>query len=715
MSRQPFIRRILRGLFGSKSAIEFPEFLYRPTDNRSIVESAESHSSYLTNSRPRKSFFTSDYKTIKEFEDVLVDTQKARADGSDPEFFEHNIFSQPPQSTSETGSIKIKICDIGNFPECKRKFEENKAKRVMVCVGGPAAEDQAVLSKIIDTIDDKLDYIVYLTRSYQESNVNHAAKQSHARHGNALNADPSLTGHALMPTILLRALIGVTPEEAIEPDFKKIDVPFTIDPRKLRIFFKNELNYLKQKYKSIAGDLTEHDINRLESVLSQEIMAVVEKESGIELSGKDEASMAADGSSIHVSFTERNARAVEHENEEFAKVGIDSEELKPDDVAFFFGDDGKKHIHSAWRYKEDTHVKFDAHDKNRAFAADRGVKWIEGEEVERILVTRTKDGNAKFAGILTKSGEYIYGSDSHFTLGYKAEYVFDSESESREGASLPRRLLNRAEDVLGLQPPLASEITTSTGVSVNALFRKSDRMKRVIEKYGSTGEIAVTNSHWTMIAQNENFVAMRITGGGYTGSEEYNPAYFLNVMANTRRIFGDDLVGVLSAYGCPRSINPRNSTEFVKLADGLVVSYGKGGTGNTKRHAEAVTALMMTGFEPEVVDYFNRFQAKSGKPLGDQIAEIHKHLLDVEFIHDHSKRTKRRMGYDDSFSSEEAMAIGGLLVAASLALAKKQKKSSSRVELADEEDDIEKKIGETGFLPTGFTQLLQQEFRERGL
>jgi hypothetical protein len=98
---------------------------------------------------------------------------------------------------------------------------------------------------------------------------------------------------------------------------------------------------------------------------------------------------------------------------------------------------------------------------------------------------------------------------------------------------------------------------------------------------------------------------MRMTGGGNTGSEDYNPAYFLNIIANTRRIFGDNLVGILSTYGCPRSVNSRNSTEYSLLTNDFIVSYGKGGTGNTKRYTEAAFNLMLLGFEKEIIEYFN--------------------------------------------------------------------------------------------------------------
>jgi len=236
-----------------------------------------------------------------------------------------------------------------------------------------------------------------------------------------------------------------------------------------------------------------------------------------------------------------------------------------------------------------------------------------------------------------------------------------------------------------LQKPLNNDITTATGVSINAVFKKTDRIKRIIEKYGSTGEIAITNSHWTMIAQNDDHVVVRITGGGNTGSEEYNPTYFLNTIANTRRIFGDDLIGILSTYGCPRAVNARNSTEFAKIAEGGVISYGKGGTGNTKRHAEAAMGLMMLGFEKEVVEYFNKFQGRQSQPLGDELKEIYQHVKDVEFLHDNVQKTNRRMGYDKSLSGEEMVAVGLVLAAASYALYKSVQKSNCEEQNQDQQ------------------------------
>lgn len=95
--------------------------------------------------------------------------------------------------------------------------------------------------------------------------------------------------------------------------------------------------------------------------------------------------------------------------------------------------------------------------------------------------------------------------------------------------------------------------------------------------------MAVINAHWTVIAHDDEHILIRATSGGNTGAESYMPSHFLNLCTNTRNIFGDAFVGVVAAYGCCRAVNYKNSTQFAKLADGLIVSYGKGGTGNTKR------------------------------------------------------------------------------------------------------------------------------------
>lgn len=118
------------------------------------------------------------------------------------------------------------------------------------------------------------------------------------------------------------------------------------------------------------------------------------------------------------------------------------------------------------------------------------------------------------------------------------------------------------------------------------------------------------------------------------------------------------------------AVNAKNSTEFAKIAEGGLISYGKGGTGNTKRHFEAVSGLMILGFEKEVIEHFNQFQTKQGKPLGDDLQEAYKMAHNVGFFHDNIDKTNKRMGYDNSLSSKEMLAIASFLTALSFGIYK---------------------------------------------
>jgi hypothetical protein len=53
----------------------------------------------------------------------------------------------------------------------------------------------------------------------------------------------------------------------------------------------------------------------------------------------------------------------------------------------------------------------------------------------------------------------------------------------------------------------------------------------------------------------------------------------------------------LSCYACSRSINGQNSTKFTKITDDIVISDGKGGSGNSKRYFEAAFALECLGVD----------------------------------------------------------------------------------------------------------------------
>jgi hypothetical protein len=54
--------------------------------------------------------------------------------------------------------------------------------------------------------------------------VLHSANQSHARHGNALNADPVLSGRHLLPLVFKRMIFNTKVNDVVKADYIKVDV-----------------------------------------------------------------------------------------------------------------------------------------------------------------------------------------------------------------------------------------------------------------------------------------------------------------------------------------------------------------------------------------------------------------------------------------------------------------------------------------------------------
>lgn len=58
----------------------------------------------------------------------------------------------------------------------------------------------------------------------------------------------------------------------------------------------------------------------------------------------------------------------------------------------------------------------------------------------------------------------------------------------------------------------------ATGLSMTMLFRMTPELKNILKEKEGAMEIAIINSHWTIIAHNEDYLLVRSTAGGNTGS-----------------------------------------------------------------------------------------------------------------------------------------------------------------------------------------------------
>jgi len=393
---------------------------------------------------------------------------------------------------------------------------------------------------------------------------------------------------------------------------------------------------LKQKIiKKILKQKDQHDLNREESVLSVEIIHSLQSALS-EMLGYEfkiiEGNKRNDpnSSSIHVALTQSEVDKTRDENEDLAEIGIGSIELSRELIAELFGQNNQ--ILSAFSYPGDGHLAPQYHINAQKLLRDFGQKSLEPVVVTRIFLCNENEA-AKIAGVeIEEDGEkrFISADSLHISAGYMAK--LQVVGSAKEATSNPT--------------------TVATGVSTNIILQRNFVVNNFIRYFGHTAELAVTNSHWTMLAKNDSYVIMRVTGGGNTGSESYNPNYFLNNIANTLRIYGggedeiSPLVAIVRTYGCPRSINAINSTSLEKLGINFLTSYGKGGTGNTKRFFEAVVALCELGNEEEVLSYFSQFQTSEGINLGDKIDKVLQEFrADKDFFQDSVESISKEIGY----------------------------------------------------------------------
>ncbi|CAF0846049.1 unnamed protein product [Adineta steineri] len=641
---------ILSEYFGIRT-ITLPkhEELQKFVDHKSFDSLSEAivfHENALKKGDNIKGFFTSDQNTLKAAAKILVNNTNEK-------FLTELLLTPPSLSTNEQRSRTITFSSIANFPQHVDEYHKNKSQTALLTVGGPAALDTAVIASLMNKI--KLSKIIHISGPFKESNLAHSALQLHVRHGTALNAESELTGHVLLLPFLIRNIKGCSIEDSLHPDFRKIDLKFSsLTPGKLRIYLGNEFNWFYQMIRYRLGLMTEHDLNRLESAFSQDVLHLIERLSKIPLSSNADRD-PSQSISIHVDLTHIGSEETSANNKLIEKtVGIKSEQLSDHEKEFFFGAQNANII-QATRYHNDGSLLMEAQCRKQKILTDHGGINLE-QYITHILFAEDEltNGKARLAGVITDNDQFIYASHMHLSPGYKAKFQFDQARTSR----FTRNIFNKMENKLNMSSPVSRHrLTVATGTSINALMHNNSHLKKIIAKYGITPQYAVTNSHWTMLAKNETHILMRITGGGNTGLEDYNPAYFLNLIANTERIFGrETLLGIISTYGCPRSINARNSTEFFKAAN-VLISYGKGGTGNTKRHAEAILALQELGFTNDVLDFLDQHVNYKEQSLSKIATFIHEKCKDMKFLIEDNVHFDRRLGYSHKLSYNEKLAI----------------------------------------------------------
>lgn len=433
---------------------------------------------------------------------------------------------------------EITFKNIKNSPYLKYYYK-HKNKKVMIAAGGPAAEEQVIIAVTNSKIKSKFDKIIYLTRDYLESNAHHSTKQIHSRNSSALYARDHFAGHQLLKNAIFRKLFPKK-YNILDINYPKIDVKLSFDLKLFRIYFKNEFNWLYQKIRKIFSFKTSYEIDLEKAKKSLNIQKNIEKVTKKKLK-----------------IDSLPAIEIILKNQKYNNVS--DNKLNQKKVIDIFGKNNI--IKNVIIFPQDNVLPYDIHKINANIAQENGAKWLTNIEIKEILM----DGN-NLAGIVTANNKYIYASKLHLSLGYKAKYKFNKNVKK----------VNLSKNIL------------ATGISMVVIIKNSQKSQNI---FNLSSAILLNDIYISFIAKNNEYILLKIAGGANIGSNKYKNTYFFNILEHLKIIFDDDLVGVLSCYACCRAINGQNSTKFTKIGEDIILSDGKGGSGNSKRYYEGNFAL----------------------------------------------------------------------------------------------------------------------------
>ena len=134
-----------RRIIGSKSNLGKFTSLYGKNDFPSVREMIDRHEEALKKKDSLKSTATSDPWTRRIAKDLLKDSP----------FPEMIMMDEISVDGPEIATTKVSICNLSDYPQHQKKYEENKHKAKIIGVGGPAAEDQSVIAAMMKENQDK--------------------------------------------------------------------------------------------------------------------------------------------------------------------------------------------------------------------------------------------------------------------------------------------------------------------------------------------------------------------------------------------------------------------------------------------------------------------------------------------------------------------------------------------------------------------------------
>ncbi len=456
-----------------------------------------------------------------------------------------------------------------------------------IYAGGPGSMVGAALDSVLTHKDSSKGSVVYLNDNFCNSNMHSSGYYFHLRHSCALNQDPEFRGRKLALRAFLRQLQTRRSflRSARRLGFWRIDLTmqgifgrgFASALACTAVLSGMTLHTLKNTFLEKSGRHKQTDwFRNIEySKASIPVLQHLESIAANTLPDCDNTTLLhglqhkdSYGNSFQVVYDEKEDKLVALERNMLEKFNdIKSYQLGQQELEKRMGGAHGK-IYSAYSYQADGRVSSNANNTLSKMVTANGHTWKEGVVIKNVFVDREKIRGIQYLNKQSNQIDYLPCTSAVLSLGYTARYEINSSRRSLTG--------NKYNPV--------GYTTVGTGCSGFALIK------------GRIPALSTQFSHWTEMEYSPacDLSLCKVTAGGNIGSEHGQISYALNLFHQTRFLFGDRFLGMLSIQSCPRFVNNQNDVQFYRLSNGLHICLGLGGTGMTKMGANGAMSVLLS-------------------------------------------------------------------------------------------------------------------------
>ena len=483
------------------------------------------------------------------------------------------------------------ISDFDCLSDAEKKvvntFHDTQKKRI-VFSGGPAPKIAAVLSSLNNKEGWDIRFII---DSACGSNESSSASYLHINHANALNSELENTGFWILPVLIKRNIFGEKNiDVALSATYKKVDLWLkNVTVPDMLLFISNTVHALNQRAKLLLGIKNEHDKSRLASFKSSKILAFIETTTKIKLTLKSQINRA-----LVINFDKDDHEHSDKENQYLSiNLGLKSHQLSKEEIAHFYSEKACESLSSVVSFADNGCVSHGFDGLIEKIASNIGFTYQKNKQITEVCIKGDKAVAIWLTDTITLEKELLPITSLGLSLGPKVKYRY----KHSQGIKTPliNKYYNLCTQGVDATAPIGYQ-TLATGISCQILFKITDP-----KKFTEFPFTSLKQTHFVEIASNDDFVLVKLTGGGNIGTKYYSRSYGINALANMLRVItpesGLTFYDVVSAWPCSRGTNASNNGQLVRLSDNFVIRFAEGGTGMSKMASNAQIMLDMLGLD----------------------------------------------------------------------------------------------------------------------